>query len=513
MPKIIIGTRGSLLAVAQSSLVKSQLESLAPEYEFEIKTLKTQGDVITDKPLWQLDGKDFFTKELDQALLSNEVDLVIHSYKDLSSERPKGISLGCITKRDFPEDILLFKKSNLEKLKKKTSLSVGTSSPRRIYALQQKLLKFFPTQASSVQTKMLRGNVNTRISKLLNDEYDAIVLALAGLERLCHSETSYETILSLLSPLDFILLPLAEFPTAASQGALAIEYNQDGPNKSFLKDLLAKLNHDETAQEVTLEKKAFQKYGGGCHLAVGVNARFHGPDLLERHYGLDPEHKEVDFWSSALSSSRSKEISDNQIFIGLGKAPEDHPELLFDQWFQTHPLSPKTLPENHHIWVTSAHCLEYLGEDLPNKGLFVAGNKTFQKLTSRGFRVHASCEGLGYEQIQRFTSSRALNILLNSDENTALSILTGSDSSRAQQNLISCYERAWKPFSSQDIEKLKQAKRFYWSSYKQFQHFDKHLSFSTLSNVQHFCGHGKTLADFKQHGLDVTPCRSYKEIL
>src|SRR3954468_22494027 len=111
-----IGTRGSLLAVTQSTLIKNQLEALSGE-KFELVTIKTQGDQITNKPLWQLEGKDFFTKELDEALLAGEVDLVIHSYKDLGSERPEGIKLAAVTERRFAHDVLIIPQKNVEALK------------------------------------------------------------------------------------------------------------------------------------------------------------------------------------------------------------------------------------------------------------------------------------------------------------------------------------------------------------------------------------------------------------
>src|SRR5665648_163419 len=110
-----IGTRGSLLAVTQSTLIKNECERISGE-KFELVTIKTQGDLITNKPLWQLEGKDFFTKELDESLLNGDVDFVIHSYKDLGSERPQGIKLAAITERKFAHDILLIDQQTIDDL-------------------------------------------------------------------------------------------------------------------------------------------------------------------------------------------------------------------------------------------------------------------------------------------------------------------------------------------------------------------------------------------------------------
>ena len=144
MAKYIIGTRGSLLALTQCGQIKDELERITGD-EFSLKVIKTQGDQIVDKPLWQLEGKDFFTKELDAALLTGDVDMVVHSYKDLGSERPEGIHLAAITKRSFASDILLIKDETISKIKEKKTFIVGTSSPRRIVNIEKNLGEFLPT--------------------------------------------------------------------------------------------------------------------------------------------------------------------------------------------------------------------------------------------------------------------------------------------------------------------------------------------------------------------------------
>jgi hydroxymethylbilane synthase len=184
-----LGTRGSLLAVTQSTLIKNQLEALSGE-KFELVTIKTQGDEVTNKPLWQLEGKDFFTKELDEALLKGEVDFVIHSYKDLGSIRPEGIRLAAVTERRFAHDILLIPQEHVDRLNNwQGEFVVGTSSPRRIANLTHSLPDYLP-YIKSIRCETLRGNVNSRIRKLREGQYHAITLALAGIERLAHTEKS-----------------------------------------------------------------------------------------------------------------------------------------------------------------------------------------------------------------------------------------------------------------------------------------------------------------------------------
>ena len=138
-----IGTRGSLLAVTQCTLIANEMTKRTGA-QFELIKIKTQGDAQTDKPLWQMDGKDFFTKELDQALLQNEVDLVVHSYKDLGSDRPDGIGLATITERKFANDILLIRDETISQIKDISEFNIGTSSPRRIVTAESTLKDFLP---------------------------------------------------------------------------------------------------------------------------------------------------------------------------------------------------------------------------------------------------------------------------------------------------------------------------------------------------------------------------------
>ena len=220
--QFIIGTRGSLLAVTQCELIRDEIQNKTGA-KFNLKKITTQGDQRTDKPLWQLEGKDFFTKELDAELLAKKIDLVVHSYKDLGSDRPEGIQLASITKREYAHDILLIKEDTIAKIQNRDQLIIGTSSPRRIVNIESTLKEYLPYQKAAIHCKTLRGNVNTRIQKLRDGEFDAIVLAYAGLERLASSTESKKTLESLLEGINFMVLPQKAFPSSASQGALAIE--------------------------------------------------------------------------------------------------------------------------------------------------------------------------------------------------------------------------------------------------------------------------------------------------
>ncbi|MBP9674768.1 MAG: hydroxymethylbilane synthase, partial [Bacteriovoracaceae bacterium] len=265
--KYIVGTRGSLLALTQTRLICEELKQKTG-ISCEIKIIETQGDIKVDKALWQLEGKDFFTKELDSALINKEVDFVVHSYKDLGSVRPQGICLAAIPKRLFPHDILLIRNDKSKELKSQKKLIIGTSSPRRITHVKKYLHDFLPlAKDREIETKLLRGNVNTRIEKLKDNQYDAIILAFAGLERLALGHESQPKIKDLLQDLNFMVLPLSYFTCAPAQGALAIECLEEN---TVLKEKLSSLTDPLSAQEASLEKKIFADYGGGCHLPLGI---------------------------------------------------------------------------------------------------------------------------------------------------------------------------------------------------------------------------------------------------
>ncbi len=474
-----IGTRGSLLAVTQSEITKNLLES-ETGLQFEIKTIKTQGDIITDKPLWQLEGKDFFTKELDANLLEKNIDLVIHSYKDLGSERPEGIKLGCITKRFYPHDILLIKKSTVNKIPNLDTFIVGTSSPRRITNLEAGLHEFLPHFHGKVEAKNLRGNVNTRIEKLLNDDYHAITLAFAGLERLAHREDSKKVLEELVKDLTFMILPVKEFPPAASQGALALETHEEN---TFLQQELAKISDQTTIEEIQREREAFQSYGGGCHLAVGVFVRKLQNYFIHFHKG------QVD----------GKQINVKKL-EGVDYSPLKGKSVYYlfrDFDFLVEKKATDYKTDDSNIFVTSSHCI---GSVEDYNTLWAAGNRTMKKLASKGLWVCGSSEGFGHQEIVEFQKSKLLQIFLKDSKWEVLS------HDQAQSEVGPCkpaYTREIREVNDQRVELMLDAEVIYWSSDFQYKTYTQ--KYPELKNKIHTCGLGKTFKKLTKMGVEVTP--------
>jgi len=247
---IVIGSRGSKLALWQAEHIAAALKALDTETRIEV--IKTSGDKIQDVPLAQVGGKGLFTKEIDEALLSSAIDLAVHSMKDVPTELPAGLTIAAIPEREEPRDALIG--CTLAELKDETR--IGTSSLRR----SSQLLAFNPR----LSIEMLRGNVDTRLRKLDEGQYDAIVLAAAGLRRLGWADRIRE----LIEP--DIMCP------AAGQGALAIETRDDG---GAAHEIAHKLNHAATEEAVTAERSLLATLEGGCQVPIGAHGHFEGSTL------------------------------------------------------------------------------------------------------------------------------------------------------------------------------------------------------------------------------------------
>ena len=244
--KLVIASRESMLAMWQAEHIKGRLKALYPDCEVEILGMTTRGDQILDRTLSKIGGKGLFIKELEQALQDGRADLAVHSIKDVPMELPEGFALAAIGERASPFDAFVSNQyARLEEMPE--GAIVGTSSLRREAQLRAK----FP----HLTIKPLRGNVQTRLSKLDNGDYDAVILAAAGLQRL-----------GLDSRIREILSPADSLP-AAGQGALGIEI---AARRTDLADILRPLNHEETAACVTAERALARALGGSCQVPLAA---------------------------------------------------------------------------------------------------------------------------------------------------------------------------------------------------------------------------------------------------
>ena len=250
MQHIQIGSRGSDLALWQANHVKNQLEQLG--YSVDITIITTQGDAIQDLSFDKLEGKGFFTKEIELALLEKSIDLAVHSHKDLETNQPEGLIIACVSERENPADLLLVAKSAVDSAclwDLKENAVIGTSSARR----KSQVVGF----RDDVSIKDLRGNVPTRIQKLREGQYDAILLAKAGVDRLKID----------LSEFHVVVLDPTEFIPAPAQGVLALQIREED---EALFTLLQKMNHSTVQNQIAIERKVLNLMQGGCQLPLGV---------------------------------------------------------------------------------------------------------------------------------------------------------------------------------------------------------------------------------------------------
>ncbi|GAA4328537.1 hypothetical protein GCM10023149_32610 [Mucilaginibacter gynuensis] len=250
---LIIGTRGSDLALWQANFVKDSLAAI--NVKADLKIIKTQGDRILNLSFDKLEGKGFFTKELEEELIAGTIDIAVHSHKDLPTENPPGLIIAAVSEREDPSELLLILKDCVDvrqKLSVKFGGMVGTSSNRR----KAQLLAVRP----DLEIDDLRGNVPTRIGKLRDENYDAIMLAKAGVSRLGLDLSEFHV--EELTPTELIPAP--------AQGALAIQIRES--NKELF-DTLQALHHNDVAEELAVERTVLKLFGGGCHLPLGCYCR------------------------------------------------------------------------------------------------------------------------------------------------------------------------------------------------------------------------------------------------
>lgn len=255
---IRIGSRKSQLALVQTYWVQEQLQKAFPDRTFEVHTMSTQGDKILDVALAKIGDKGLFTKELELGMINNEIDFAVHSLKDLPTRLPEGLMLGCVTERENPADALVvhekYKDKQLDTLPE--GAVVGTSSLRRLAQLRH----YYP----HLSFKDVRGNLNTRLAKLDAGEYDALILAYAGLHRLGMGDRIHQVI------------PAEVSLHAVGQGALGIECRE---GDTEVLQLLKALEHTPTAHRCYAERAFLRELEGGCQVPIGVNTVLEGESL------------------------------------------------------------------------------------------------------------------------------------------------------------------------------------------------------------------------------------------
>ncbi|KOA20696.1 porphobilinogen deaminase [Clostridium homopropionicum DSM 5847] len=254
--KIKIGTRGSKLALIQTNLVINALKQQYTEIECEVVVIHTTGDKILDKPLIEFGGKAVFVSEFEEALLKNDIDLAIHSAKDMPMKMKEGLDILGVLKREDPRDVLITMRDN--RVEEKSMAVIGTSSLRR----QMQVEELY----TNIECKPLRGNVNTRVNKLKDGMYDGIILAAAGINRL---ELNME------SDCEYKYFDIDELIPAGGQGIIAIE----GRKNSELSEVIGKISDSAARLELETERRILELFNAGCHEPIGAYSKVDGNEI------------------------------------------------------------------------------------------------------------------------------------------------------------------------------------------------------------------------------------------
>lgn len=486
--RLKLGTRRSLLATAQSRLVARALEQGNPDLTVELIGIDTRGDLTLDTPLSQMEGKDFFVTELDNALAAGKVDLTVHSLKDLSLERPAAITLTAIPARENPRDVVLFAPDIIKRLHSGEAIRIGTSSPRRIANVPPFLERALPQFGTTPRfdTREIRGNVNTRIGYLHRTEddpqhMDAVVLAFAGLIRLQNDPDGQQELAELLRGLRWMVLPLAECPAAPAQGALAIECRAD--DRSTL-ELVTGLHCTATAAAVARERALLADWGGGCHQTLGVTVE-HRPGLGDLTYtrGRRPDGTLV----QAVDWTHDT-------------APLPAPHWDGTRWrsnaFETRPLAELAPPvwaqQPGATFIAHSRALPNDWENdfaAGNQRIWTSGVRSWLRLAARGVWVEGCAEETGFDELQ----PTLLQPVLGLPPMSAWHILTHSEGLGSWRDgaVVATYAVE----AADDIDAnhpavaaLRDARTIFWASGSQYQM----LSDWVPDDAQHACRHGKT---------------------
>ena len=255
--KIVVGTRGSKLALAQTNWVIDKLKEKYPKVNFEIKIIKTKGDLIQNVSLDKIGDKGVFVKEIEQQLIDNKIDMAVHSMKDMPSSLPEGLKFASIPKREDARDVLVLKDGYYDINDLPIGAKIATGSKRRKY----QLLKHRP----DLNIVPIRGNIDTRIKKIIDENLDGVVLAASGLLR-----AGFEDKISCYIPKD-IMIP------APAQGALAIEIRKSSKD---IENIIESLKDIETEIQVSAERGFLDGINGSCHLPIGAYCNVDGENIV-----------------------------------------------------------------------------------------------------------------------------------------------------------------------------------------------------------------------------------------
>jgi hydroxymethylbilane synthase len=531
--------RKSNLSKAQGQLARQVLAQHFPDVSMDFLYKETSGDLDQTTPLYQMVDKNVFSSDIDAALRQGSADFAVHSLKDVGEERllGEGDFHAAVFERDLPHDVVIFKSDILEKIRKKQAIRIGTSSLRREELVPPFLQKALPNFDNSnkekpvIEIKLIRGNVETRLRKLMrDDEYDGIVLAAAGLNRLLNSEF-YSDTKTLLQGTLKMWLPLVECPPALGQGALLIECLK---TNSEAIEMLKTIDNQQLKAQLLAERAATLDFGKGCHQRFGAIFIENSPKNAVYTEGSRNTRENS---SSIISAGKTAEgASANRFVFDTDKRLEGkkivsatdfmrdffdyefHEKTVIDEVINAHEFDSNTpFFIAHHRAVTSEMLFILRGDlisnskfqisKMPQRRTWASGTKTWFELAKKGIWVEGCADGFGIDFLKNVWQSPLANVV-----EADLILLTNEDSAldwqREGRKAIATY-RLIPNLSEGLIAALKSAEVIFWTSFKQF---EAGKAFYTEGSL-HACPAGKTARKLRELGIEPIIFPSIKAFL
>ena len=476
--------RNSRLSLLQLEIVKQKIEAAFDKINVEVIARNSRGDTLQDVPLHTVEGSDFFTQDIFDAVGNNEADIAVHSLKDMSSEHFFGTNKFAVVDRNDIRDVAIFSQNAKDKIQKGENIIIGTCSPRREEMAIGFLQKALPqlNKEFKVITKDIRGNVDTRLRKLDNGEYDGIILATAGLNRLLNSKIDAPVTRELLKDKKLMVLPLIECVPAPCQGAIVAE--ADPANKKAV-EVLNRINDVKWMNACTREKKTAQRYGVGCLQRFGVTTISYGNKEIVYAAGKDSEGTVFTTWTGLPElETANKNFFSTTDFMGsfFQYEYEDYLSVINE---------PVVYVANYKAVVQKA-----IIDQLKNKKVWAAGTKTWFELAKKGIWVEGCADAFGLEFLQTVCQMPLLAI-----SKKDIAVVTGKEAAGIWQSkgwkTYSTYS-ATEKYSGQIEQQVKDADIIFWTSYRQY------VQYKTVvkDNVIHACPYGETAEQFKATGIN-----------
>lgn len=375
-------SRASALAVLQAELVARALRTRWPDLDVVRLTRTSEGDRDRRLDLWNAVDKGVFTTDLSQQLVSGDADLVVHSWKDLPIESYAGTTVAATLERADARDVLLVRRDVIDQ--RPSVLNVLSSSPRRAWQLTTSLAPLLPWTTTELRILPVRGNIPTRLKKLLTGEGDALVVAKAALDRLLSDDAPPETTAAVRDALDacrWMVLPLKTFPTAPAQGALAIEV---AAHRADVLEHVRAINHEPTWRAVERERAILHSFGGGCHEAVGASVLIRDYGTVESVRARTNAGVQATTWSLTAGTAFPPGAPADRIW----PRPDERDRAT------RRALDVPMPTAIDGLWVARADA--WPGDYRQTTELvWAAGERTWQRLATRGVWVGGSADGLG----------------------------------------------------------------------------------------------------------------------